>query len=125
MSIVRSFTLAAAGIIGATGILAAAGTAHAGASQALISAAFICLAHAPALLALALLDARGRLLTLAAGLLAVGTLVFAADMGVREFAGGRVGPLAAPIGGTLMIGGWLCVIASGFARLWQSRDRLP
>ncbi|GLQ54573.1 DUF423 domain-containing protein [Devosia nitrariae] len=117
--------LAAAGFLGAAGILAAAGSAHAGASQMLISAALVCLAHAPALLALALGNWRSWLLTLAAGLLAVGTLVFAADMGVREFAGGRILPQAAPIGGTLMIGGWLCVIAGGIASLWQSRTGLP
>jgi uncharacterized membrane protein YgdD (TMEM256/DUF423 family) len=122
---VRALTLVAAGIIGVTGILAAAASAHVGASQTLTSAALVCLAHAPALLALALVAARGRMLTLAGGLLAVGTLVFAADMGAREFAGGRLGPLAAPIGGALMIGAWLCVMAGGLASLWQSRGRLP
>lgn len=114
-----------AGLVGAAGILAAAASAHTGASQTLTSAALVCLAHAPALLVLALVDARGRMLALAGGLMAVGTLVFAADMGVREFAGGRLGPLAAPIGGALMIGGWLCVMAGGLASLWQSRGRLP
>lgn len=114
-----------AGLVGAAGILAAAASVHTGDSQTLTSAALVCLAHAPALLVLALVDARGRVLALAGGLLAIGTLVFAADMGVREFAGGRLVPLAAPVGGTLMIGGWFCVMASGLTRLWQSRDRLP
>ena len=117
--------LAAAGLIGAAGVLAAAGSAHAGASQMLTSAALVCLAHAPALLALALFDSRSRLLTLAAGLLAIGTLVFVADMGVREFSGSRLLPLAAPLGGTLMIVGWLCVLAGGLASVRQSRNRLP
>lgn len=121
----RSLMVMAAGLVGTAGVLAAAGSAHAGASQLLASAALVCLAHAPALLTLALFYTHGRLLVFAGGLLAVGTLVFAADMGVREFAGSRLLPLAAPIGGTLMIAGWLCVMAGGVASLWRPRDRLP
>lgn len=115
----------AAGLVGAAGVLAAAGSAHAGASQLLASAALVCLAHASALLALALFDTQGRLLVFAGGLLAVGTLVFAADMGMREFAGSRLLPLAAPIGGTLMIAGWVCVMVGGVASLWRPRGRRP
>ena len=106
--------LASAGLIGALGVMAAAGASHAGESRNLGSIAMICLAHGPALLALALAG-RGRLLGLAGALLAVGTLLFAADLGVREWLGHGLTPGAAPFGGVAMIGGWLAVLVAALA----------
>jgi Uncharacterized small membrane protein len=124
MAGVRAVGLFGSGLIGAVGILTAAGSAHAGASQALVSAATVCLAHAPALLALAL-GGKGRWMAVAGALLALGTLIFVSDMALREFAGLRLLPLAAPLGGLLMITGWLSIAVGGIAILWRSGDALP
>ncbi|KKB13024.1 hypothetical protein VE25_04110 [Devosia geojensis] len=124
MTRLRAIGLLASGLIGGAGILAAAGSAHAGASQALVSATTVCLAHAPALLVLALAG-KGRWMGVAGVLLALGTLIFVSDMALREFAGVRLLPLAAPLGGLLMIAGWLSIAIGGIAILWRSGDTLP
>src|SRR5215217_2072909 len=78
--------LAAAGMVGAIGVMAAAAASHGGESRNLGAIAAIGLAHGPALLALGLAG-RGRVLAIAAGLLALGTMVFAGDLGMREWPG--------------------------------------
>lgn len=106
--------LTAAGLIGAIGVAAAAGGSHSGESRNLGAIASICLAHGPALLGLAILAGRGRLFALAGLVLAVGTLVFAADLGLREFAGQGLFPGAAPLGGLGMLLGWLGVVLAAW-----------
>ena len=107
--------LASAGLVGAVGVASAAAASHAGESRNLGSIAMICLAHAPALLALGLAG-QGRLLAIAAGVLGLGTLFFAADLGVREWLGHGLFAGAAPLGGIGMIGGWLLLCAAAFLR---------
>lgn len=104
--------LFAAGLAGATGVMSAAAASHAGESRNLAAIAAICLAHGPALLALGLLGSRG-LLRIAGLVLAAGTLVFAADLGVREWLGQGMFPGAAPLGGGAMILGWLGIAVAG------------
>lgn len=108
---VMRLVLAAAGLIGAAGVVSAAAASHGGEGRNLASIAAICLAHGPALLALALAG-RGRLLRAAAVLLSVGTIVFVADLGIREWQGHGLFPGAAPIGGVGMIAGWIAVAAA-------------
>jgi len=101
-----------AGLLGATGVAAAAAAAHGGAQAGLLSAASaMSLAHAPVLLAIGLSDRRLWLVDLAAGLLAFGALLFSADMWFHAFSGARLFPMAAPIGGSAMILGWIVIIA--------------
>lgn len=100
--------IAAGGIAGAVGVMAAAAASH-GESRNLSAIATICLAHGPALLALGLTRA-GKLFWLSAILLAVGTTLFAADLGVREWLGHGLFPGAAPLGGGGMILGWLSLV---------------
>jgi uncharacterized membrane protein YgdD (TMEM256/DUF423 family) len=108
--------LIAAGLIGISGVMAAAAASHAGESRNLAAIAAICLSHGPALLALGLLG-QGRVLQSAGWLLAGGTLVFAADLGVREWMGHGVFPGAAPLGGMAMILGWICISLAGAMRI--------
>ncbi|MFN4209838.1 MAG: DUF423 domain-containing protein [Devosia sp.] len=107
--------LGIAGLVGAVGVAAAAAASHDGNSRNLAAIAAICLAHGPALLALALAG-RGRVLSLAALLLAAGTVVFAGDLGMREWLGHGLFPGAAPLGGAGMIGGWLAIVAGALFR---------
>lgn len=117
--VMRRLTLALAGLVGAMGVAAAAGASH-GDSRNLGAIAAIGLAHGPALLALGLAG-RGRLSVLAAALLAAGTIIFAGDLGMREWLGHALFPGAAPLGGLGMIGGWLAIVLVGLA--WNGPDR--
>src|SRR4051812_31716993 len=105
--LVVRLTILAAALIGATGVMAAAGASHGDGVRNLGAVAMICLAHGPALLALGLGRSGGRWFATAALLLALGTFVFAGDLLARQYLGQGAFPLAAPLGGLGMIGGWL------------------
>lgn len=100
--------LVLAGLLGAGGVMAAAASSHAGAAL-LGPAALIALTHAPALLALGLLERPNKGLAAAALLLGAGALAFCLDLAARQFWGFGLFPLAAPLSGGLMILGWLAV----------------
>lgn len=106
--------VAVAGLLGATGVTAAAGASHGGDSQILGSLALIALTQAPAILALGLLGG-GRFLNLATAIIGLGALLFSADLATRHFTDARLFPMSAPIGGTAMIIGWLLLIPAGLA----------
>lgn len=113
----RRMGLAMAGLFGAIGVAAAAASSHGGSERNLGAIAAIGLAHGPALLALALAG-RGRVLGIAAVLLAAGTAIFIGDLGMREWLGRGLFPGAAPLGGVAMIGGWLTIV--GAALVWRN-----
>ncbi|WP_159950619.1 DUF423 domain-containing protein [Rhizobium sp. 18065] len=97
----------AAGLIGAAGVALAAAASHAGGEALLRPASTICLAHAPALLALAVAGRSVRLGSLSGAMMTVGTLLFAGDLVSRQFAGSGLFPMAAPTGGLTLISAWL------------------
>lgn len=98
--------VAAAGIVGAVGVASAAMASHGDDPRNLTAISAICLSHGPALLAVGLAG-RGRYLFAAAWLLSAGTLVFVADLIVRQVLGHALFPGAAPLGGGAMMLGWL------------------
>jgi len=102
--------LALAGLCGAAGVALAAAGQHGSNSELSIAANFL-LFHAPALIGLSLLP-RGRALAAAAGALIVGLLLFCGDLVALAYFGHSPFPLAAPIGGLLLILGWLLVAAT-------------
>lgn len=101
--------IAFAGLIGAAGVTAAAAAAHWADERLLGAASAICLANAPALLALGFVGARLRLGTLAAVLLILGTALFAGDVSLRAFSGDGLFSMAAPLGGSTVIIAWLLI----------------
>jgi uncharacterized membrane protein YgdD (TMEM256/DUF423 family) len=104
--------LAAAGLSGAAGVgLAAAGT-HAGQPDLGVAANFL-LFHAPALIGIALL-AGNRVATAGGWVLVAGLVLFAGDLVMLTERGASPFALAAPIGGSLLILGWLLVALSPF-----------
>ena len=109
----QRLTLGMAGFIGAVGVMAAAAASHTGESRNLSAIASVCLAHGPALLALALFGGRPWLVR-SGLLLAAGTALFAADLGMREWQGHSLFPLAAPIGGGAMIIAWILLALAAF-----------
>lgn len=98
---------AAGGLIGALGVIAAAAASHGADSRNFSAIASICLSHGPLLVALGLFGISGRWFGAAAWVLIVGTVLFAGDLLVLEKLGHSLFPLAAPIGGTAMIAGWI------------------
>lgn len=107
--------LVVAAIMGAAGVAAAAYAAHGSAERMASAVALILLAHAPALLAIALLGNGNRILVLGGFLIAAGALLFSADLGLRMFSDTRLFANAAPIGGMAMMAGWLVTGVSAFA----------
>jgi uncharacterized membrane protein YgdD (TMEM256/DUF423 family) len=108
--------LIAAGLVGAAGVIAAAGASHAGESRNLGAIATVCLAHGPALLALGLVG-KSSVLVASGLVLAIGTVLFAADLCLREWLGHALLPGAAPLAGGAMILGWLGVALGGVLAL--------
>ncbi len=112
-----------AGLFGFCGVAAAAASAHAAADPQMLGAvALVCLAHAPALLAIGLSGRRDVALVLAGLLLFAGSILFSADVGLRAFGHDRLFAMAAPTGGTIMLLGWLVVAASALTMRRRPSD---
>lgn len=110
----------AAMILGIGGVAAAAYGAHGSADARLANAvALVCLGHAPVLVSIALVirnDGQpegNRLLRLGGWMIALGALVFSADLGLRMSGASRLFANAAPAGGIAMMAGWLVTGVSG------------
>ncbi|WP_413710050.1 DUF423 domain-containing protein [Rhizobium sp. Rhizsp82] len=104
-----------AGLFGTAGVGLAAVAAHGGGDASLAaSASAMCLAHAPALLALALAGEKLKTAWLAGLLMIIGTALFSGDLVSLRFAGHGLFPYAAPTGGWAMMLGWLAIAIGGF-----------
>ena len=100
-----------AGVMGADGVILAAMAAHQADATRLGAASSMLLFHATAVLAVVALVERGVIhfgigIAAALGFVAA-TGLFAGDLTLRQYAGHSLFPLAAPIGGTLLIASWL------------------
>lgn len=120
---------AAAGLTGVGGIILAAASAHGVPDPRLQTAANLLILHAAATLAvcgLALaVPRRGIWFLGAAGLFLSGSLLFAGDLSARALAATRLFPMAAPLGGTLLIFGWAFVTLAAVIVMRRSRDGKP
>lgn len=114
MSITDRLIVALAALAGGLGVVASAAAAHGTGSDSLKTAAQFLLFHAPAILALAALGGTGltRALPtrLAAVLLLVGLALFSGDLALRALYTRPLFPMAAPIGGTALMLGWLAAV---------------
>ena len=117
---------AVAGLTGAGGIILAAAAAHGVPDPRIQTAANFLMIHAAATLAvcgLALaVPQRGIWFLGAPGLLLSGSLLFGGDLSARALAGTRLFPMAAPLGGTLLIFGWAWVTLAALIVMRQSGD---
>ena len=106
-----------AGLMGVAGIVLAALGAHGSDLARLTTASSMLLFHAPVILALVLLRERQlvqRQLAIAAALgFAAGATLFASDLTVRDLLGHALFPMAAPSGGTILIGSWILSVFAG------------
>lgn len=111
--------IACAGLMGAAGIALAAAAAHAKPGMGLESASQILLFHAVAVVAASAARTQG-LLSRRLGLVALvamicGAVLFSGDLIMRAYLGERLFPMAAPTGGSLLIGAWLLLAAAALA----------
>lgn len=108
--------LVVAGLMGASGVAAAAAAAHVSGGDTLVTAAYFLLFDAAAvagLAAMALQLARGRGAFLAAaGLIALGGILFSGDLAARALMEVKLLGGSAPFGGSAMILGWLVAAAA-------------
>lgn len=108
-----------AALMGAAGVTLAAAGQHVDGGELARTASLFLILHAAALIGVSAQRA-GRFAAVAGLALAVGAILFAADLSMRAFAGTRLFPFAAPIGGTTMIVAWLA-LAVAFAFMRQRR----
>jgi uncharacterized membrane protein YgdD (TMEM256/DUF423 family) len=113
-----------AGLMGASGVILAAASAHAVPNAGLDSAGHMLSLHAAAVLGGAAALASGILWrplgTVALFGLVLGAALFAGDLALRAFAGHRLFPMAAPTGGAIMIASWLVLAAAGIIGLLRN-----
>jgi uncharacterized membrane protein YgdD (TMEM256/DUF423 family) len=118
MSASRIHILLAA-LMGAAGVALWAMAAHRAGGESLVTSAQFLLIHACAVLGLTACRKQGlthdRIAGLASAGLILGTLLFSGDIAARVLTGGRLFPMAAPVGGSLLILGWLMV---GVSAVW-------
>ncbi|MBP1861229.1 DUF423 domain-containing protein [Rhizobium herbae] len=110
----RPVILFIAGLMGLFGVISAAAASHGADPRLLGGASAMCLAHAPALIALYAAWPMMRTAGIAALLLSAGTALFAADLTARHFLGHGLFPMSAPTGGVIMMAGWVTVAAGAF-----------
>ncbi|WP_246329311.1 DUF423 domain-containing protein [Chthonobacter rhizosphaerae] len=98
----------AAGLGGAAGVAASAAGSHAYAGTSLDTAGKMLLIHAAALIALSVpAVGSNRIRHIASLVMLIGVALFSGDLTARAVLGGALFPLAAPLGGLLMMAGWL------------------
>ena len=108
--------IALAGLMGACGVVLAAGAAHLADASRLGPASSMLLFHATAVLGTVALTERGivhaRIGTVAAIGFVIAASLFAGDLTVRQYADHSLFPMAAPTGGTLLIASWIVLALS-------------
>ena len=108
--------VALAGLMGAGGVVLAAGAAHLADASRLGPASSMLLFHATAVLGAVALTERGILHARIAIVAAIGFVIaaslFAGDLTVRQYADHSLFPMAAPTGGTLLIASWIVLTLS-------------
>ncbi len=104
---------ALAGLMGAAGVVLAAMAAHQAGGERLGPASSILLFHASAIIGAVLLAERSlaqrHLGLLAAIGLVIGAGLFSGELALRTFTGASLFPMAAPTGGTILIGSWVAL----------------
>lgn len=124
MQMLAALLIVYAGLAGATGIGLAAAGAHGNDLSALTPPAYLLVMHAAAAVGIVALATRAGhpgFFLLAALVLLVGATLFSGDITLRTLSGVRLFPMAAPIGGTTMIIGWLVVTLAGVVELFAQR----
>jgi uncharacterized membrane protein YgdD (TMEM256/DUF423 family) len=109
---------ALAALMGSAGVALAAASVHLSGGELAERGAVFLILHAVAALAIAAHAriAPTRALLAAGFIMEAGASLFAADLAYHAFAGARLFPFAAPIGGSAMILSWLALAAAFAAK---------
>lgn len=113
-----------AGLAGAAGVGLAAAGAHGSALSDLTPPGHFLIMHAAAALAVVAVATRATHpmgFLVAALILLIGVSLFSGDIAMRTLMGQRLFPMAAPIGGSTMILGWVAVTLAGMWELLAPR----
>lgn len=106
-----------AGLAGASGVAASAAGAHAFAGTNLDTAGKMLIMHAAVLLAVALAGRSPSIVRrIGAATMALGLTLFAGDLALRSLMEQPMFPMAAPLGGLLLIASWLVLALSFLGR---------
>jgi uncharacterized membrane protein YgdD (TMEM256/DUF423 family) len=107
-------------LMGAAGVALWAMAAHRAGGENLVTSAQFLLIHACAVLGLTACRKQAlihdRIAGVASAVLILGAVLFSGDIAARVLVGARLFPMAAPVGGSLLILGWLMV---GGSTVWQ------
>ncbi len=106
--------IAAAAIAGAAGVSLAAIAAHHTTSPALATAATMLMIHATAAVAIASLSSAAKTadrVRLVAWVMLLAVTLFSGDIALNALAGFHLFPMAAPVGGSLLILSWIALAA--------------
>jgi uncharacterized membrane protein YgdD (TMEM256/DUF423 family) len=104
------FLILVGGLSGAAGVALSALAAHGGAANTATAATFM-VVHAPVFLVIGM-TIFNNITRWAALALLLGVALFAGDLVTRDLTDDRLFAMAAPIGGSLMILGWLGIAVS-------------
>jgi uncharacterized membrane protein YgdD (TMEM256/DUF423 family) len=117
------WNIAVAGLFGAAGVALAAVAAHRVADPSLATAAMFLIVHAAAAVALSAV-ASGTPLPVgflaSASLMILAVALFSGDVAARVLAGGKLFPMAAPLGGSLLMLAWVMAGLSGLVAALRS-----
>ncbi len=111
-----------AGAAGAIGVALAAQGAHPGeviissGTDLLKTASMVLMIHAAALLAIGVAGTAGRILAVGGAVLTLGLILFCGELTLHAMTGRGAFAYAAPVGGVLLILGWLVVAGAVFVR---------
>ena len=116
--------MALAGLMGASGIVLAATSAHAAPGAGLDSAAYMLLFHAVAVLGGVALVQQSVLwrpiMVFVLTSWVLGAVLFSGDVALRALVGSRLFPMAAPTGGIILIAAWIGLAAAAIGTLVRS-----
>jgi len=123
-SVTLAILIALAGLMGASGIILVAAGAHLTTGAGLVSAGYMMLFHATALLGGAALLQQGllwrRIILVVLTAWVLGAALFSGDIALRIFTGHRLFAMAAPTGGIILIAGWLTLSVAAIKGLMRS-----
>lgn len=124
MKIQAGLLVVYAALAGAAGVALAAVGAHGGDTTGLTTPAHFLIMHAAAALgavAVALRADRACIFLLGGLVMLLGVTLFSGDIAWRTLQGGRLFPMAAPIGGSTMMLGWVIVAVAGLRDVFARR----
>lgn len=116
------WNIGVAGLIGAAGVALSAVAAHRVADPSLATAAMFLIVHAAAAMALSAVASGAPLpmgFLASASLMILAVALFSGDVAARVLGSGKLFPMAAPLGGSLLILAWVLAGLTGIVSAFR------